>query len=73
VRFGLCAGDLEILSRLRGWGYDYAEIAGPALLPFESDQTYRGQKAKLQDLDIPIEALAWFIPGSAPVIGPIFG
>lgn len=70
MRFGLCAGDPEILSRLPEWGYDYAEISGPALLPFESDRTYQAQRAKLKNLEIPIEALAWFIPGSVPVIGP---
>jgi sugar phosphate isomerase/epimerase len=70
VRFGLCAGDLEILRRLGDWGYDYAEIAGPALLPFEGDRAFAARKVEIGDTGIPIEALAWFIPGSVPVIGP---
>jgi sugar phosphate isomerase/epimerase len=70
VRFGLCAGDLEILRRLRDWGYDYAEIAGPALLPFEGDRAFAARQVEISDTGISIEALAWFIPGSVPVIGP---
>jgi sugar phosphate isomerase/epimerase len=70
MRFGLCTGDVEIVRQLGSWGYDYAEIGGQTVLPFENDQTFAAVKTRLIDSGVPIEGLAGFIPGSVPVIGP---
>jgi len=70
VRFGLCASDPAVLRRLAEWGYDYAEIGATALVPFEDEGSFAARKANLASCGVPIEALAGFIPGSVPIIGP---
>src|SRR4051812_12157333 len=70
MRFGLCAGRLEVLGNLARWGYDYAEIGGSTLVPFENDRVFASARSQLLDIGVPIEALAGFVPGSVPVIGP---
>src|SRR5438105_4719484 len=70
LRFGLCASDVEVLRRLRDWGYDYAEIGARALMPFEHQRAFAVAKARLAESSVPIEALAGFVPGSVPVVGP---
>jgi sugar phosphate isomerase/epimerase len=70
VRFGLCASDPEVLSQLRDWGYDYAEIGARALVPFDDQRAFAEAKARLAESSVPIEALAGFVPGSVPVVGP---
>ena len=50
MRFGLCAGSLEVLRQLAAWGYDYAEIGGATVLPFD---TKRGANATLPGLPTP--------------------
>jgi len=70
VRYGLCAGDLNTIERLREWGYDYAEIGARTLLPFESEDAFAPTRRALANAGIPVEALAGFIPASVPVIGP---
>jgi sugar phosphate isomerase/epimerase len=70
VRFGLCASHVLVLRQLGDWGYDYAEIGATALFPFEDEAVFAPRRAELQSCGISIEALAGFIPGSVPVIGP---
>jgi D-psicose/D-tagatose/L-ribulose 3-epimerase len=70
MRFGLCAGNLEVLRHLADWGYDYAEIGGSTLVPFDDDRAFASIRAQLLEIGVPIEALAGFVPGSVPVIGP---
>jgi sugar phosphate isomerase/epimerase len=70
VRFGLCTGNVAAIRQLGEWGYDYAEIGATTLLPFENEATFAPRRAELRGCDVSIEALAGFIPGSVPVIGP---
>jgi sugar phosphate isomerase/epimerase len=70
MRFGLCAGTLDVLHHLASWGYDYAEIGGSTVVPFEDDHAFASIRTRLLDIGVPIEALAGFVPGSVPVIGP---
>ena len=70
MRFGLCAGSLDVLRQMAAWGYDFAEIGGSTILPFENDRAFAVVRDQLGDADIPIEALAGFIPGSVPIVGP---
>ena len=70
MRFGLCAGNLVVIRQLATWGYDYAEIGGSTVLPFEGDRAFAPVRAQLLECGVPIEALAGFIPGSVPILGP---
>ncbi|HLZ07229.1 MAG TPA: sugar phosphate isomerase/epimerase family protein [Chloroflexota bacterium] len=70
MRFGLCTGNLEVLRQLASWGYDYAEIGGSTVVPFEDDRAFAPIRTELLEIGVPIEALAGFVPGSVPVIGP---
>jgi sugar phosphate isomerase/epimerase len=70
MRFGLCAGNLAVIQQLANWGYDYAEIGGSTLLPFESDSAFATVRRQLLECGVPIEALAGFIPGAVPILGP---
>ncbi|MBX6770356.1 MAG: sugar phosphate isomerase/epimerase [Chloroflexi bacterium] len=70
VRFGLCASDLKVIEQAHDWGYDYVEIGARVLVPFEDARAFAPIKARLRASGMPIEALAGFIPGSVPIVGP---
>ncbi|MGH2457914.1 MAG: sugar phosphate isomerase/epimerase family protein [Chloroflexota bacterium] len=70
MRFGLCTGDVEVIRQLPALGYDYADVGGRTVIPFESEAAFAAVKARLRDTDVPIEGMGGFIPESVRIVGP---
>src|ERR1700738_3356762 len=45
-------------------------MGASALVPFEEERSFAARKTDLVSCGVAIEALAGFIPGSVPIIGP---
>ncbi len=70
MRFGLCTGAVEVIRQLPAWGYDYADVGGRTVVPFESDRAFAEVKAQLLDTGVPIEGMGGFIPENVRIVGP---
>jgi sugar phosphate isomerase/epimerase len=71
MRFGLCAMTrLDLLDQAASWGFDYVDIAGPLLVPFENDRRWDEQRRRIEDTGARVEGLNSFMPSEARFVGP---
>lgn len=70
MRFGLSTGDVDVIRQLPDWGYDYADVAGRTVIPFESAQAFAEVRTRLLATGVPIEGMGGFIPESVRIVGP---
>lgn len=70
MEFGLTSGDLDVIRRSHGWGFDYVEIHAALLLPLEPDNRWAPRRRELEDTGQTLSNLCNFIPSEARFVGP---
>ncbi|HUE75310.1 MAG TPA: sugar phosphate isomerase/epimerase family protein [Chloroflexota bacterium] len=71
MQFGLCAMTrLDLVYQAASWGFDYVDIAGPMLVPLETDRVWQEQRRRIEDTGARVEGLNSFMPAEASFVGP---